>query len=117
MKDYTEYATKDITPTMVAFHEWLQNETGLELDLRSVALAGSLRGDFQASESWKADARNPRNGAEARREAKVQEQLAKAEAAAKKAQERIAKLEAAVADAKAKAKADAKKAAEEAKAA
>ena len=28
MKDYTEYATKAITPTMEAFHEWLQKETG-----------------------------------------------------------------------------------------
>ena len=72
MKDYTEYATKDITPTMEAFADWLTKETGYAVDARTVALAGSLRGDFQASESWKTDERNPRNGAEARREAKAQ---------------------------------------------
>jgi hypothetical protein len=102
MSDYSAYATKDITPTMVAFHEWLQNETGLELDLRSVALAGSLRGYFQASESWKSDPRNPANTREANRAAKAAAQLEAAKKAIERAEERVAKLEAAAKDAKAK---------------
>jgi hypothetical protein len=96
MKDYTEYATREITPTMAAFAEWLRAETGVEVDLRSVALAGSLR----------SDSRNPANQREANRESK-------AKAAADKAKEQLAKAQQRVKDAEAKVKAaaDAAKAA------
>ena len=108
-KDYREMATKEITLTMVAFHEWLQNETGLELDLRSVALAGSLRNDFQASDWWKADARNYKANVEANREIKARERADAAKAALVKAQERAKAAEAKAVEAAkaAKAKADA----------
>jgi hypothetical protein len=46
-KDFTKYADKPVSPTMEAFHEWLQDVTGLKLDARSVALGGTLRNDFQ----------------------------------------------------------------------
>ncbi len=126
MKDLKTYATDDITPTMAAFAEWLQNETGYEVDARTVALAGTLRSQFQASDWWKQDARNYKSNIDANREAKAAERIAKAQDAAKKAQERAARLEAdlkkSIAAAKAKAdalaaKADAKADAKEAKAA
>jgi len=119
-KDYREYATKAITPTMEAFAEWLRAETGYEVDARTVALAGSLRSDFQSSEFWKADARNYKANVEANREAKAKEQADKAKAALVKAQERAkaaeAKAQEAAKAAKAKvaaleAKAEAKEAA------
>lgn len=105
MKDYTEYATKDITPTMEAFAEWLVKETGYAVDARTVALAGSLRGDFQASESWKADERNPRNGAAERAEAKAKARIEAAKKAQERVSARIAKAEAELAAAKKAAKA------------
>lgn len=49
-KDYTVYADKPITQTMIDFHEWLQDVVGVELDLRSVALGGTLRMEFQKSD-------------------------------------------------------------------
>jgi hypothetical protein len=105
MSDYSAYATKDITPTMVAFAEWLHKETGVEIssenDVRIVAIAGSLRGYFQASESWKTDPRNPVNTREATRAAKAAAQLEAAKKAIEKAEARVAKLEAAAKDAKA----------------
>jgi hypothetical protein len=51
--DYTSYASKDITPTMQDFHDWLSQEVGdlSEMDtVRIVALAGTLRMEFQRSE-------------------------------------------------------------------
>ncbi len=48
--DYTVYADKPITQTMEDFHEWLQDVVGVELDLRSVALGGTLRMHFQQSD-------------------------------------------------------------------
>jgi hypothetical protein len=107
-KDYRAYAAKTPTPTMVAFHEWLQNETGLELDLRSVALAGSLRMDFQKSDFWKNHEANYLANVEAKREAKAREALAKAEAAEKRAAERVAAAKAKAATALAAAEAAAK---------
>ena len=106
-KDYREYATKEITPTMEAFAEWLTKETGYKVDARTVALAGSLRSDFQASEFWKADARNYKANIEANREAKAAAKVEAAKVAAKKAQERVAKAEADAKTAIAKAKAKA----------
>ena len=84
-KDYRAMATKEITPTMEAFAEWLTKETGYAVDARTVALAGSLRNDFQASESWKSDPRNPVLSREANAEAKANERAAKAKDAADKA--------------------------------
>ena len=49
-KDYTVYADKEITATMVDFHEWLEDVTGAKLDQRSVALGGTLRMEFQKSD-------------------------------------------------------------------
>lgn len=52
-KDYTVYATKNITPAMQDFHDWLMQEVGdlSEMDtVRIVALAGTLRMEFQRSE-------------------------------------------------------------------
>jgi hypothetical protein len=54
--DYTPYATKAITPTMSDFHEWLNDEVGdlSEMDTeRIVALAGTLRMEFQRSQFCK----------------------------------------------------------------
>ena len=114
-KDIKSYATREITPTMKAFHEWLQNETGLELDLRSVALAGSLRGDFQKSEFWKSHEANYLANIEANREAKAVAKAEAAKAALVRATERAkvaeAKAVAAAKDAKARADALAAKAA------
>ena len=116
-KDYKTYATREITPTMEAFAEWLTKETGYAVDARTVALAGSLRSDFQASESWKADPRNPVLSREANREAKATARVEAAKLAAKKAAERVAKAEADAKTSIAKAKEAARKADANAKAA
>jgi hypothetical protein len=89
-KDYRAYAAKPVTPTMEAFAEWLKAETGVDVDLKSVALAGSLRMDFQKSEFWKADSRNYLANVEANREVKAREALVKAEEAEAKAIARVA---------------------------
>ena len=116
-QDYRSYATKEITPTMEAFHAWLEQETGLKLDARTVALAGSLRSDFQASEFWKADSRNYKANIEANREAKAKAKVESAKAAQKRAAERVAKAESDAKAAIAKAKAAQAKADADAKAA
>jgi hypothetical protein len=46
-RDYTHYAEKEVTEVMKDFHAWLQKVTGLKLDLKSVALGGTLRMDYQ----------------------------------------------------------------------
>jgi dihydropteroate synthase len=84
-KDYKTYATKDITPAMEAFAEWLREVTGYKVDPRTVALAGSLRADFQSSDFWKADARNTKSNAEANKAARAKEVAERARAAADKA--------------------------------
>lgn len=116
-KDYRAYATKAITPTMAAFCEWLQNETGLELDERSVALAGSLRMDFQKSDFWKSHEANYLANVEANAAAKAVERATKAEEAAKKAQERLAAAKAKAKEAVKAAEAKAAKAVADASAA
>jgi hypothetical protein len=70
-KDFTIYAEKEPTGTMVAFADWLIDVC--ELDFPNgkaeenfrfgVQLGGTLRMDFQASEYWRADERNPRSPA------------------------------------------------------
>ena len=87
-KDYAAKAKAPITPTMEAFGDWLREVTGVDVDSRSVALAGSLRMDFQASDWWKADSRNYLANVEASREAKAKERAEKAAESARKAIER-----------------------------
>jgi hypothetical protein len=69
-RDYTVYADKPITSTMVAFADWLIDEVydgELPEDMdedtfrRAVSLGGSTRAYFQRSEYWNEDPRNPRN--------------------------------------------------------
>lgn len=116
MKDLTRYAKADATPTMEAFADFLIAEVfggtlpdGIdETSFRKgVALGGSTRNYFQASDAWKADERNYLANVEANRAKVAEDRLAKAKAARAKAEEReaaaIAKLEAAVEAAKAKA--------------
>lgn len=70
-KDFTIYAEKEPTGTMVAFADWLIDVCELEFpngkaeeNFRfGVQLGGTLRMDFQASEYWRADERNPRSPA------------------------------------------------------
>lgn len=113
-KDFRGYATKAATPTMEAFADFLIAEVyggtlpdGLDEATfrKGVALGGSLRMPFQASETWKKDPRNYLANVDARRAEKAAEALRKAEAAKAKVAARIAKAEAALADAKAKAEA------------
>jgi hypothetical protein len=116
MKDVTGYATREISPTMEAFADYLVSEVfggtlpdGIdEVAFRKgVALGGSTRGYFQASEYWKDDRRNYLANVEKNAAKKAEERAAKAKAARAKAEEREAKailaLEEAVAKAKAKA--------------
>jgi hypothetical protein len=44
---FAAYADKEITPAMQEFAEWLQLNTGYDVDPKSVALAGTLRMRFQ----------------------------------------------------------------------
>jgi len=114
-KDLTRYATAAPTPTMEAFADFLIAEVfggalpdGVDESAfrTGVALGGSTRGYFQASDAWKEDPRNYLANVEANRVAKTEERAAKAREARAKAEAREAKaladLEAAVAAAKAK---------------
>jgi hypothetical protein len=103
MTGVSEYATKEISPTMAAFADYLIAEVyGGELPegldevtfRKAVALGGSLRTPFQKSNFWKNDPRNYLANVEANREAKAIERAAKAKDAAAKAVARAAKLEA-----------------------
>ena len=44
------YAEKDVTPVIEEFAAWLTEQTGYEVDLRSVYPGSSLRATFQKSE-------------------------------------------------------------------
>lgn len=77
-KDYTVYATKPATATMVDFADWLIDEVGLEFKTeaaelafrKGVALGGTLRMEFQRSDlnkerrAQRAKERAESNGAE-----------------------------------------------------
>jgi len=115
-KDLTRYATSEPTETMEAFADFLVKAVyggalpdGIdEASFRKgVALGGSTRNYFQASDEWKADPRNYLANVEANRATKAAEALDRAREAAAKAKAReeaaIAKLAAAVEAAKAKA--------------
>lgn len=77
-RDFTAYADKVPTGTMEAFADWIIDEVfggefpGTQKDEKAfrqgVQLGGTLRMEFQASEYWKTDERNPRsaNGKAAR---------------------------------------------------
>lgn len=117
-KDLTRYATADATPTMEAFADFLIAEVyggtlpeGFDVESfrKGVALGGSTRNYFQASEAWKNDSRNYLANVETNRAAKAAESAERAKVASAKAAAREAKaiavLEAAVAAAKAKARA------------
>jgi hypothetical protein len=70
-RDFTIYAEKEPTGTMVAFADWLIDVCELEFangkaeeNFRfGVQLGGTLRMDFQASDYWREDERNPRSPA------------------------------------------------------
>jgi hypothetical protein len=106
MKDYTAYAKKDISPTMAAFAEWLTKETGVTVDELSVALAGSLRSDFQKSDFWRDHPSNPRTNAAAKKAERAQAQLDAAKKAQERANERVKAAQKALADSKADSKAE-----------
>lgn len=115
MKDVTGYATSVPTSTMEAFADYLVSEVfggtlpdGIDEKSfrKGVALGGSTRGYFQASEYWKKDSRNYLANVDANRAKVATERAAKAKLAREKAEKReadaIAKLADAVAAAKAK---------------
>jgi len=68
-RDFTIYAEKEPTGTMVAFADWLIDVCELEFpngkaeeNFRfGVQLGGTLRMEFQASDYWRSDERNPRS--------------------------------------------------------
>lgn len=70
-RDFTIYADKKPTGTMEAFADWLIEEVGLEFATKKeehqfregVRLGGTLRMEFQGSEYWRTDERNPRSPA------------------------------------------------------
>lgn len=108
------YATKEATPTMQAYAEWLTRETGYAVDVQSVVIASWLRGEFQKSEenqrriadaaSAREQAKQERAERKAERERKAEERAAKKAAAEAKRIER-AKAVLAAAEAKAEEKA------------
>ena|SRR5215472_2308578 len=62
-RDYAAYATKDINGKAEAYSEWIEELTGYEPDPRSVMLAVNLHMEFQGSDEWRNDERNPRSDA------------------------------------------------------
>ena len=72
-RDFTAYADKVPTGTMQAFADWIIDEVfggefpGTQKDEKAfrngVRLGGTLRMEFQASDYWRADERNPRSPA------------------------------------------------------
>ena len=98
-KHLTRYANANATPTMEAFADFLIAEVfggtlpeGVDVaSFRTgVALGGSTRGYFQASETWKNDPRNYLANVETNREKKATERAERAKEAARKASERAA---------------------------
>lgn len=73
VEDLSRYADKSPTGTMDAFADWLIDEVyggefpGTQKDEKAfrngVRLGGTLRMEFQASDYWRADERNPRSPA------------------------------------------------------
>lgn len=89
-KTLAERAATEPTELHKNFKAWLEEHTGVEVDLKTVQLACSMRMDFQKSEENQADLK-ARKQAAAEKAAKAKaEKIAKAKA-------QIAKLEAEVA--------------------
>ena len=90
--DYTPYLTKDITPTMEDFAEWINREVGdinvlgAEDPVRLVALAGTLRMEFQRSDFNK-ERRAERQAASAKAAKATAAKRGKAAAAAEEEEE------------------------------
>jgi hypothetical protein len=92
-RDFTVYASKDATGTMQAFADWLIEVCELEFPNGKaedqfrfgVQLGGTLRMEFQASDYWHEDERNPRSPAG--QKARAAANGAKAKAAKAKAAE------------------------------
>lgn len=107
---FANYATKEATPTMQAYAEWLTRETGYAVDVQSVVLASWLRGEFQKSEenqariadakTRKADEAKARAARKAEREAAAKERAAKR---AEREQKQIERAKAVLAKAEEKA--------------
>lgn len=107
---FAHYATKEATPTMQAYADWLTRETGYAVDVQSVLLASWLRGEFQKSEdnqariaeaaSAREQAKQERAERKAEREASAKERAAQKAAAEAK---RIERAKAVLAAAKEKA--------------
>lgn len=80
---------KDITPKMQTFADWLRDQTGYDVDDRSVALAGTQRMLFQKSEENQEALAKQRAASEAakaaREQARENKAAAKAEPKAKPA--------------------------------
>ena len=68
---------------MVDFHQWLEESVGIKLDLRSVALGGTLRMEFQRSDFNKEQRAARRAERAAGRQADEEEEEAPAKAATK----------------------------------
>ncbi len=86
---FANYATKEATPTMQAYAEWLTRETGYAVDVQSVVIASWLRGEFQKSEE---NQRRIADAASAREQAKQERAERKAERDAKREQREAAIL-------------------------
>lgn len=74
-KDYKAVAAKEPSDLHRNFAAWLQEQTGVEVDLKTVQLVASLRHDFQRSDANQKDLQARRNQATTK--------AAKAEAAKK----------------------------------
>lgn len=78
-KDFTYLADKEPTDLHVSYAAWIQEQTGVAVDVKTVQLAAVLRMAFQASERNQEDLERRRAEAAAKQSAK---------AAAKEAKER-----------------------------
>lgn len=87
---FANYAGKNVPPVIQEFAEWLTAETGYEVDLRSVYLGSSLRGQFQKSEGNQARIEARAQEIVAEREARAQAKIDRAAAKETRAAERAA---------------------------
>lgn len=83
--ELADYAEKDPTELQEMFADWLSTKTGYDVDVKSVALATSLRGAYQKSPENQDHLAARREAAEQRvadREKRAEEREAKAKAPA-----------------------------------
>lgn len=123
---FANYAGKNVPTRIQEYAEWLEKETGYEVDLRSVYLGSALRGTFQKSDENQGRIANRAQEiveqAAAREQAKIDRAAAKEQREIERAEKaearKVAAAEKAAADKVKKAEAaEAKKAAAAAKAA